>query len=156
MNSYRAESPYFESAKSLTILVTGAEWLDKADGKSRLDLRTGRIDKLPEGVSFHSARKTGDTWEVEFLLTEREENHFYQAWRSTYYDAQGNSYDIRCTSSGLYSRQEPDGSFSTVEGVQRNTLYLEDYPYDEVWLCPQYSRLWQAEAPVALTLDLAP
>lgn len=147
MTSYRAESPYFEKADSLTIRVTGAEWLDKAHERTLVDLAGGKADFLPEGVSFYAAKQVGSGWKVSFLARQRKENHVHQIFRTEYYDPEGNQMEYHSWSSGGLPLDAPDDSFLV-------TLYLEDYPYDQVWLCPQYSRQWQAPESICFTVDL--
>lgn len=147
MTSYRAESPYFEKADSLTIRVTGAEWLDKSNERTLVDLAAGKADFLPEGVSFYKANRAGSGWEVSFLARQRKESHIHQIFRTEYYDPEGNRLEYHSWSSGGLPPDAPDGSFLV-------TLYLEEYPYDQVWLCPQYSRQWQASEAICFTADL--
>ena len=147
MTSYRAESPYFEDADSLTIRVTGAEWLDKADERVWVDLAGGKTGPLPEGVSFYDAKRTSAGWEVRFLARYRKESHLHQIFRTEYYDPEGNLWEYHSWGSGGEPEGCPVDSFAV-------TLYLEDYSYDQAWLCPQYSRLWQAPEPLSFTVDL--
>lgn len=142
MSSYRADSSYFYDAKHLKLVITGAEWLDKDMEKIHLDLKTGQTDQLPEGVTLESIRKRESGWIVSFCASQRKPNHSHQLMSSTYYDADGNEYFIDSWETG----STEDGE----EGTFCETIPLKNYPYDEVWLCPQYSREWVAEGPIVV------
>lgn len=55
-----------------------------------------------------------------------------------YYDANGKEYTIDAWETG----QSDDGA------TFLETIPLRDYPYDDVWLCPRYSREWTSESPI--------
>ena len=141
MNSFRLESPYFADSAHLTLHITGATWLDKDMERIRVDLKSGTADQMPEGVELYSAERHGDDWRIEFRARSREENHFYQLFYSTYYAPDGTEYDQQATS----VTAPEDGYFY-------RQMVLRDYPWDEVWLCPAYSRTMTAETPVTIPI----
>ena len=141
MNSFRLESPYFADSAHLTLHITGATWLDKDMERIRVDLKSGTADQMPEGVELYSAERHGDDWRIEFRARSREENHFYQLFYSTYYAPDGTEYDQQATS----VTAPEDGYFY-------RQMVLRDYPWDEVWLCPAYSRTTTAETPVIIPI----
>lgn len=143
MNSYRADSSYFYNAKHLKIVITGAEWLDKDMEKIHLNLKTGKTDRLPDGVTLDSIQQKGNGWLLSFRAPARNPDHSHQIMTSTCYDAEGTSYFISSWETGSFGE---DGSFC-------ETIPLQDYPYDEVWLCPWYSREWSAKNPVIVTVQ---
>ena len=127
--SFRLESPYFADSAHLTLHVTGAEWLDKDMERVRVDLAHRTAERLPEGVSFQSAEKRDGGWVLTFRVQQREENHNYQVWYSTFYDEAGN----QCEANRRGTTTEDDGCFE-------ETLPLPGYQEDVVWLSPTYSR----------------
>ena len=141
MNSFRLESPYFADSAHLTLHITGATWLDKDMERIRVDLKSGTADQMPEGVELYSAERSGDGWRIEFRARNREENHFHQLFYSTYYAPDGTEYDQQATS----VTAPEDGYFY-------RQMVLRDYPWDEVWLCPAYSRTTTAETPVIIPI----
>ena len=141
MKSFRLESPYFADSAHLTLHITGATWLDKDMERIRVDLKSGTADQMPEGVELYSAERSGDGWRIEFRARNREENHFHQLFYSTYYAPDGTEYDQQATS----VTAPEDGYFY-------RQMVLRDYPWDEVWLCPAYSRTTTAETPVIIPI----
>ena len=155
--SFRLESPYFADSAHLTLHITGAKWLDKDMERIRVDLANGTADRLPEGVELYSAERSGNGWLVQFSAPEEEEMHFHQLFSMTYYDAEGNEYsmDSRSTMTEPYiegpiSDEAFDAYRAAGEGRFFEILPLENYPYEEVWLCPTFSRTAQAEVPVTI------
>jgi len=140
MCSYRADSTYFYEAKHLKLVITGAEWLDKDMERIHLNLKTGQADRLPEGVVLDNVKERGNGWILSFCAPQRSPGHTHQLMSNTYYDAEGTEYSIDSWQSG----------FTDEEGIFRETIPLRNYPYDEVWLCPRYSREWTAENPIII------
>ena len=126
--SFRLESPYFADSEHLTLHVTGAEWLDKDMERVRVDLAHRTAERLPEGVTFQSAEKRDGGWVLTFRVKQREENHSYQVWHSTFYDETGNPYEA--------SRR---GTTTDDSGYFEEMLPLPGYWEDVVWLQPTYS-----------------
>ena len=157
MKSFRLESAWFAGSDRLTLHITGAKWLDKDKERIRVDLESGTADRLPEDVALYSAERSGNGWLVQFSAPEEEEMHFRQLFSMTYYDAEGNehSMDSRSTMTEPYiegpiSDEAFDAHRAAGEGRFFEILPLENYPYDEVWLCPTFSRTAQAEVPVTI------
>ena len=157
MKSFRLESPYFADSAHLTLHITGAKWLDKDMERIRVDLANGTADRLPEGVELYSAQRSGDGWIVQFSAPEEEEMHFHQLFSMIYYDPEGgeHSMDSRNTMTEPYfegpiSDEAFDAHRAAGEGRFFEILPLENYPYEEVWLCPTFSRTAQAEVPVTI------
>ena len=143
----------------MTLHITGAVWLDKDKERIRVDLISGTADRLPEDVALYSAERSGNGWIIQFSAPEEEEMHFRQLFSMTYYDAEGNEYsmDSRSTMTepyfeGTLSGEEIDAHRAAGEGRFFEILPLENYPYDEVWLCPTFSRTAQAEVPVTIPI----
>ena len=149
MNSYRADSTFFYDAKELAIEITAAELLDKDMDRIRVDLAECKAEAMPEGAELISAERRGDRWVVTAGCQMRnwsgdESSYkFHQIFRSIYYDSEGNEYCINAWST--YEYGERSGYF-----YEEFPLY--DYPYDEVWLAPVYSRYWRADEPVTISI----
>ncbi|MDR1131485.1 MAG: DUF4179 domain-containing protein, partial [Oscillospiraceae bacterium] len=151
IETFMLESAFFSESARLTLHITGAAWLDKDMEKLRLDLASVRAETLPEGVALVSAEERDEGWLLKFTATEFEENHSYQVWDSHYYDAQGSRYDIMSMSAGFAdATYSGDDSSGPPESVFDVTLPLKDYPYDEVWLCPVFSRRTTLNTPVSV------
>ncbi len=148
MNSFRADSPYFYEAKHLTIVVTGAEWLRKDMEKVYVNLATGETDTLPEGITFQSAEQSKQGWLVKMQGNTREANHQHQLFMSNYFDAEGNEYYMNSWSSRFGDMDEEGNMYNFIEEYP-----LKNYPYDEVWLCPDYSHVWEAVEPVEIIVQ---
>ena len=148
MVSYRADSSYFYESNHLQLVITGAQWLHKDMETTYLNLVTGEHGVLPEGSEFDSARKHGDGWILKFQTAWEEGMPMYHLFGHKFYDADGNEYEINQWSS-MYG--DPD--------VEGNITYFYDefpllnYPYEEVWLSPQYSHNWVAEDQIVIPVQ---
>lgn len=140
LTSYRADSTYFHQADRLNLVITGATWLRKDMETTYVNLKTGETGPLPEGVSFHEARREGNGWTVSFRADMQKENAMHQIFRSPYYDAQGNMKEFNQWATILGERDQNSQITYFLE-----QLYLTDYPYEEVWLNPYYSHRWVSE-----------
>ncbi len=140
MVSFRADSSYFYEAEKLKLVITGAEWLRKDMEKVYINLETGETGELPQDVEFYSAEKYVSGWLLSLKAKEREENHHHQIVYSTFYDVNGNKYEINSWSSTM--GEEADAGYFI------ETVPLKDYHESEVWVRPSYSHLWVADEPV--------
>ena len=129
MLSFRLESPYFARSRRLTLHITNVTWLDKGRERIRIDLADGTAEDLPEGVSLLSAEKRPSGWILTFQVRRIRENHSYSVFCSTFYDAEGNAYD-------MHSQASSGGGEEYFEEI----LPLPDYHGDEVWLKPVFTR----------------
>ena len=143
MVSFRADSAYFYDAKKLNLVITGAEWLRKDMEKVYVNLKTGKTDELPENVSFAYAKKHENGWILAMQAPKRKEDHTYQVLYNTFYDMDGNEYEINSWSSGM---ETPD------EGYFIEEVPLKDYHEDEVWVCPTFSYVWVSEDPISIQI----
>ncbi len=148
MVSYRADSAYFYEAEHLKVVITGATWLSKDLEKTYINLATGETGTLPEGAALDSVRKTGNGWVVKFRADWEEEEPMYQLFRNIFYDAEGNAYEFNISSS-CYGQANEEGVIDHFF----EEFPLENYPYEEVWLCPQYSHYWTAEDVIVITVQ---
>jgi len=148
LTSYRAESTYFYDVEQLKIVITGAKFLEKAHETTYVNLRTGETGPLPQGAAFASAIREGDDWIVSFRADWTEDTPMYQLFQHRYYDPEGNEYEIRMWSSSHGERDE-NGKFTYFI----DAFPLKDYPYDEVWLMPQFSRHWTTDEMIVITVS---
>lgn len=148
MVSYRAESNYFYDAEELSLVITGAEWLDKNRERMWVDLATGESDPLPEGVTFEKAEKQINGWYVIFRVEHREGEPMQQVFGFTAYDAEGNSYEIN-RSGTTYGEPDENGDYT----YYLSQFPLKDYPYEEVWLEPTYTHFWDGKEPVIIEVQ---
>lgn len=148
MTSYYADSSYFYEAKHIKIVITGAEWLKKDMERVHLDLNSGNIDSLPEGCTLDRVTRKENGWVLRFLAEQKASNQSHQLFSSIYYDPDGNE----CSIDSWTTSFTDEGA----EGKERyfyETFPLQDYPYDEVWLCPNYSHDWTAEIPIVIDVQ---
>lgn len=148
MVSYRADSTYFYEADHLKLVITGAKWLRKDMQTTYLNLVTGEHGELPENASFESAERSGNGWIVTFRSEWNDDRPMYQNFGHMFYDAEGNSYEINQWSHTHGERNE-DGEFTYF----LDEFPLKNYPYDEVWLSPQYSHNWVADDLIVITVQ---
>ena len=148
MVSYRADSTYFYEADHLKLVITGAQWLRKDMETTYLNLVTGEHGELPEGAVFESAEREGNGWVVTFRCDLKEDEPMHQNFGHQFYDQDGNEYEITMWSH-MYGERDENGN--PIEFLDQ--FPLKDYPYDEVWLSPQYSHYWTAEDLIVITIQ---
>ena len=139
MTTFRADSAFFYGAKAVTLYVTGAEWLDKEQNSVHIDLANACADFMPEGTELVSSEHRDGGWVVTVL----QENTAAQAFMPDYRDAHGQHYSFDSWTSGAGMLN----GITPPEGYTFNSFPLNDYPYDEVWLTPRYTRRWSAQQP---------
>jgi len=148
MVSYRADSTYFYEAERLKLVITGAKWLRKDMQTTYLNLVTGEHGALPEGAAFDSAARSGNGWVVRFRADWKEDEPMYQLFGHEFFDADGNAYEINQWS-GMYGDEDEAGNIT----YYYDEFPLLNYPYDEVWLSPQYSHHWTADDRIIITVQ---
>ena len=148
MVSYRADSTYFYEAEHLKLVITGAKWLRKDMETTYLNLVTGEHGELPEGAEFDSARKQGSGWVVTFRADLDEDEPMYQLFGHLFYDADGKEYEIHQWSA-MYGDEDEDGNVTYFY----DEFPLLNFPYDEVWLSPQYSHYWTADDLIVIAVQ---
>jgi hypothetical protein len=140
MDSYRAESPWFYSAEHLTLVITGARWLEKDMEHLTLDLSNGTLTPCPNDLTLEYAAKTENGW--KFSLTSQTISD--QAFLS----------DIQSPEGQSLARMAWTQTLIDADGLQigEQTYLLQDYPYDQVILQPSATESWTADTPVMVTL----
>ena len=149
MVSFRTDSTWFYDVNRITIVITGAEWLNKDMEKVYVNLKTGETDALPEGVTFHSAVKEEEGWIVSFEGGKRSDKEIYSIFYGKYFDMDGTEHNINSwgTSTGDTYK---DGKVVTF----MEKFPLKGYFEDEVYLAPIYSHVWKAKEPVKISVEL--
>jgi len=153
MATYMLESAFFSDSEHLTLHITGVTWLDKNMEKVRVDLKNETADAVPEGVEFELSDRKKNGWTIVFSAPVIKENSAYQLWGWTYFDAEGKEHDLNGMSSseGGYWDSEKN-VFVGLPGRFIEEFDLIDYPYDEVWLCPAYSRRVTLDTPISIEI----
>ena len=151
---FMLESPFFSKSKHLTLYITGVTWLDKSMEKVHVDLKNKTADALPEGVEFVSSEKHYSDWLLTFSAPEPKSGGSSQIWSMTYYDPNGT--ELSLNSMSFTTSGEPHNSGTAQQDVdeRRNEEWfaLKDYPYDEVWLCPSFSRRVTLDEPISIEI----
>lgn len=140
--TYILESPYFSNSESLALHFTGGAWLDEEMPTARIDLTNKTADFLPEGVTFEDCERDGEDWILTFSAPELPGFNSNWAWGWEYYDYEGRKYTMEGISSGQ-THNKP--------GISQ-ILILKDYPYDEVWLTPDFTSRFVLSEPVVIEI----
>ena len=143
MLTYWCDSPYFDSAQHLQLVVTGAQLLDREQPWVQVDLANGRMEQAPEGMSLTRVEKTQDGWIVTVQAPGPADGTQEMLINRQYRDAQGVVYQMDQWSVG--------GSASAPHQIVQ-TCFLTDYDQDLVWLCPRVSRFFAAPQPIVLEI----
>ena len=148
MVSYRADSTYFYEAEQLKLVITGAKWQSKDMETTYLNLITGEHSELPDGVEFEDIQKQGDDWSIKIRDVPGENGEMHVAFSDVYLDSVGNKYTTNGYNFSI-GKLNKDGSIQYFFSFVK----LRNYPYDEVWLTPQRSRIWTAEQPIEIIIQ---
>ncbi len=141
--TYLAESSYFYEADCIRMVITGADFLEKDYDMAYIDLETGKAENLPLGCELQEVRKTAEGWELDFV---RLDDGTVRAQLFTgVYDADGNSVVVRGMWHTSGSSDEPE--------LRPFGYILKDVSGNEVWLEPNYTKLWYADTPVSVEFN---
>ena len=159
-DSYLFESPYFSDCSSLTLCITGAEWLEKGREYAAIDLEAGEaLSPLPQGVevSVHRA-ENGAVW-LAFLAPEppgtAEDGHAsYQICTTDYRAPDGTEGDTGGLSRYSDSVLWPSTADETPipKGWFAEEYDLGNYPWDTVEMELCFTRRTYLQAPLALAI----
>lgn len=152
MNSYRLESTFFSNSKSLTLYITGTQWLDKDKQKVKLDLVHETAEDLPEGVTFERAVRKENGWILTFGAVEHKENQMYDFLRRQYYDEEGNEYEYHSWSSTTRHIDEKTEAYVGKPEMFYVEIPLVDYTRDIVYMTPNFSYYKKLEEPIAVKI----
>ena len=149
MVSYRMDSTWFYEEPELTLVITGAEWLDKDKELVRLDLTTGEADWMPQGTEIRSVEKTGKGYMVTVLARLKSpDGPMYSVFSTPWRTEEGEEMEIRTWSTSYVFNEEHE----QVEGCFEESFPLVGCEEDVVYLKPNFSRLYTADAPIRVPL----
>ena len=153
MQTYMLESAFFSKSQRLTLFITGTTWLDKDMETVHVNLANKSADDMPEGVNFEYAKKMKNGWKVIFSAPELKENCSYPILSWDYYDADKNEYHIESMFSSGGGYYDYDKNLAVdLPGRFVEEFALIDYPYDEVWLSPSFSRRVTLDTPISIQI----
>ncbi len=153
MCSFRIESSFFSECRHLTLYIKEAIWLDKDMERIRVDLKNVTADALPEDVCFKAASREGDNWYLTFTAKHRKDNALHQLFTTDYYDESESKYSFNGWSSTNHSYfDEETQMYAESQDVFEVQFALRSYPYDIVYLSPEYSRSVKLEQPVMINV----
>jgi hypothetical protein len=109
---------------------------------------------MPQGVIFEKTERTGDDWILTFAAKQYKENTSYSIWRNNYYDEQGKEYIFNSWSSreSAYGVNEFQNNTDDAPDVFYAVIPLKDYPYDTVYMSPEFSRIVELSEPVVIKI----
>ena len=169
---FEGESPYFSDSECLTMVITGAEWLEPEKECTSVNLKTGEVKNLPEYVTLKEIKELNGRIYVKFsqecvvMADERTGERIdrrlsLDPFSGAYYDGEGKKHET--TYEGLdpkealdwdiiqYGRMEHDEN-GNLTGIYNCTLELKDYPYEEIVLENWYSDAWRGEEEVSIVI----
>lgn len=146
------DSPFFSQGEHLTLYITRAGWLDKEASGVRLDLKREQAENLPEGVCFLDAEKHPEGWMVYFAVPREPDGGLYSLFGSSFWDEDGNEYDILQNGSSIGVRDPETG-----ERRDEDTMFTESFPLagfhgDVVYLEPHFNRATSFEKAVSVAI----
>lgn len=153
MGTFWLDSPFFSQGEHLTLCITRAKWRDKTAPQTKLDLRKGTAENLPEGVRFLGAEERPSGWLVSFAAPLEAENRMYSLFESQFYlDENGESHDIMQFGS-TYGVEDPlTGERTDGETMFTENFLLQDFRGDVVYLEPLFDKLTAFDPPVTIPI----
>lgn len=147
-NSFHMESSFFHPTDRLTLCVTGAQWSEKNE-ETVIHLAEGTAEGLPESTELVSCERTDNGWKISLLQigTDR------QCHSIDYQDPNGME---RYMTQQCHTKSDPD-SLEPADLPANSRLWtytLEDYPWDEVRLTPQYTHISEYDEPITVDFEL--
>ena len=141
--TYWADSTWFRSTRGLKLYITDAVWLEKDAPQVHVNMKQGTAKNLPPNITLESCVWDDDGyWQVTFRAPHKKVGESYNMFDMSAYDMEGNSY--RINEWGVNTNEEE--SFT-------QTLFLKDYPYDEVWFRPDSTHIWHAEKAIKVKVS---
>lgn len=135
--TYYMESGTLLQSQSLTLHITGAQWLRKADPFVTLDLETGTAQGLPPWARVVRAERTGDSVQIAIGYTKADVSPLISM---TYHDPQGEEHRMNGMSTTTKSDDATD------------YITLEDYPWDTVRLELTFTDFGPLQTPISIPL----
>lgn len=126
MAGHRLESSYFGDAEHLTVMITGATWLEKDLEYVPVNLKTGRAGGMPGWMRLERVERLGeDRYSLAISAPCKGEGHYFELLRWDYLDEQGEERSFEGKSS--------TGADNNPDRFEERVV-LENYPYDTVRL----------------------
>lgn len=148
LESFRMESNFFHPTGRLTLCVTGASWAEK-NAETIIHLTEGTAEGLPERFEVLNCKRAGNGWEINLLETLLEADRYREPF-SIIRDPNGGEHGT-CCETGEYFDSE-SSEYSTEKAHW--TYTVEDYPWDELRLTPEYTHISSFETPVTADFEL--
>ena len=148
LESFRMESNFFHPTGRLTLCVIGASWAEK-NAETIIRLTEGTAEGLPEQFEMLNCKRVGNGWEINLLETLLETDRYRQPF-SDIRDPNGGEPDMWCKAGQYF---DPKSSEYSTEKAHW-TYTVEDYPWDELRLTPEYTHISSFKTPVTADFEL--
>ena len=153
VGTFWLDSPFFSQGEHLTLCITRAKWRDKAAPLTKLDLRNGTAENLPEGVRFLGAVERPSGWLVSFVTPVEGENRMYSLFEGYFYlNKDGERRDILQIGSSYGIEDPVSGERMEVGSMFTESFPLKDFHGDVVYLEPLFDYLSVFEAPITIPI----
>ena len=144
--SCKAESIYFYNADEIKLVISGAKWKDKNQGRAYVNFKTGEYKGFPSNIRFDSIVTRTDGVEL-WVEVEQPKGMGLYLILDSYYDAEGNKYYFRERGGpAVDSQVEGDKEYSVQYG------FMQEYSEDEVWVEFTYTEDWKAKEPIIVQI----
>ena len=148
------DSPFFSQGEHLTLCITRAKWREKSAPMTRLDLRKGTAENLPEGIRFLGAEERPGGWLVSFVAPVEAEHRMYSLFESSFYlDEAGEAHDIMQFGSTYGIKDPVTGEWTEHDVFFTESFPLKDYHGDTVYLEPLFDKLTEFDMPVSIPIQ---
>lgn len=148
------DSPFFSQGEHLTLCITRAKWREKSAPMTRLDLRKGTAENLPEGIRFLGAEERPGGWLVSFAAPVEAEHRMYSLFESSFYlDEAGEAHDIMQFGSTYGIKDPVTGEWTEHDVFFTESFPLKDYHGDTVYLEPLFDKLTEFDMPVSIPIQ---
>lgn len=153
MCTFWLDSPFFSQGKNLTLCITRVKWREKSAPMTRLDLRKGTAENLPDGVRFLGAVERPRGWLVSFSAPQEDENRMYSLFESSFYlDEGGECRDIMQFESTYGVENLVTGERTEEEKTFTESFPLADFHGDVVYLKPLFDKISEFKTPVSVMI----
>lgn len=146
------DSPFFSQGEHLTLYITRARWSDKEAPQVRLDLKNGTAENLPDFTRFLKAEKHPEGWVVYFAMPREPGGGMYNLFSGSFWDEEGQKYDIRQSSNTFGIEGEEAGERSEWDTMFTESFPLANFHGDVAYLEPHYNRITDFETPVSIII----
>ena len=179
--AYHFESTYFIGSENLTLIITGAKWLDKNAQLVMVDLTNETTQNLPQGVELNHIREIcycGDeqnaalaelchsipgaqSWSIVFNAPLQEFDFFdplHEEWARQLYPLfeDGVVYDSHGNEYGMLSwnvLREQNSLYAIPVGYFSCTVQIDPYLHDAIYLQPAFTSITVQDSPVEITIS---